>query len=544
MGFKMAILVDEFTGQTIVESKVATVDITKYGTNQKSEDIEVPRAEYTVHQESMDLIDSLLGGTKTMLAAGTKYLPKETAESAAAYQNRLRRTVLFNAFGRTISYLSGQVFSTEVMLGEDVPSEIRGDDDDGFQENIDLRGNDLTTFLKDVFESGISHGTTCVLVDYPNIKMQGVVTVEDERQYGLRPYWVHIPTSAIIGWKTKEIRGRTVFTQLRIKEVVEYPDPESRFKVVKRKRIRVLEPGRWELWEYKQPNKNASEEWILIASGVTTIKFIPLAVFQPGDKLSALTARPPLEDLAYMNLSHWQSSSDQMNILHFTRLPILFGRKITAVDKLNEIEIGANRMIHSDHIEGELKYVEHTGRSIGAGQAHLTDLETKMAMWGLQLLMPKTGTITATEKALASGESDSTLKAWALTFEDFIEQLLLYTASYLRKDQGGSAEVNKQFRWMQTLDAEVLLRGAQFGVLPKRLVFEELQRRGIVSDDYDYVDVQAMFDEESRGATFTPGGFADIANKYLSTNTAPDRSMSAVTSPYAIKRGSGRKGGV
>jgi len=192
-----------------------------------------------------------------------------------------------------------------------------------------------------------------------------------------------------------------------------------------------------------------------------------------------------------------------------------------------------------------LSYVEHTGKSISAGHEHLIDLETKMAMWGLQLLMPKTGNITATEKALASGESDSTLKAWGLEFKDFIEQCMVFTAMYLKQEDGGSVEVNTQFRWMQTLDAEVLLKGAQLGVLPHRLVFEELQRRAIVSDQYDYNDLVAMFEEQNRGATFTSGGFGDIAQKYLSsTSVEPDRSMSGVGTPIAIKRGSGRKGGV
>jgi hypothetical protein len=32
---------------------------------------------------------------------------------------------------------------------------------------------------------------------------------------------------------------------------------------------------------------------------------------------------PPLLDLAYLNVKHWQSQSDQDNILHIARVPIL-----------------------------------------------------------------------------------------------------------------------------------------------------------------------------------------------------------------------------
>jgi len=536
----MAILIDSITGEQIVEQKVARIDPFSRDYRPEETKVDEPRLEYIQHQARLDLPNTLLGGTVAMKKAREKYLPKETKESHENYNNRLKRSYLFNAFARTISYLGGQVFAQPVKLLEDVPTEIKTGDTDGFEEDIDLKGNNLDSFLKPVFEKGITDGCTTILIDYPPLQVKGAVSVAQEKEVGLRPYWVHIPTSAIIGWRTQMVNGREVFTQLRIKEV---EDKDSgTFGVERVNRIRVLEPGSWRLYEERRDTNN-NVSWVQVAEGETSLKFIPLAVFMPGKKLSALTAEPPLEDLAYMNLAHWQSNSDQMNILHFTRLPILFGRKLTEPDKLDQIEIGPNRMIHSDHLEGELKYVEHSGASIDAGHQHLVDLETKMAMWGLQLLMPKTGTITATEKALASGESDSTLKSWALEFKDFIELCLYYTALYLKKDQGGSAEVNTQFRWMQTLDAEVLLRGAQFGVLPRKLVFEELQRRAIVSDQYDYQDLQAMFEEQNRQETFTNNSFGAIAQKYLApASTEPERSPSGTGTQYAFKRGTGRKG--
>jgi len=536
----MAILKDEYTGDVIIEQKFARYDPNIPQEQTPAPKVDEPRTEYIEHQERLDLLQTLLGGTKAMKDAGQKYLPKETKESHDNYQNRLKRSYLFNAFGRTISYLGGQVFAQPVRLRDDVPSAIRTGTTGGYKEDIDLKGNNMDAFLKPVFERGVTDGCTCVLVDFPPLRIEGSISVADEKKAGLRPYWVHIPTSAIIGWKTRFVRGKELFTQVRIREVEEVDDGE--FGIKKVNRIRVLEPGSWRLFE--EVERDGTVDWYQVGEGRTSLRVIPLAVFRPGKKLSALTAEPPLEDLAYMNLAHWQSTSDQMNILHFTRLPILFGRRLTDPDKLDQIEIGPNRMLHSDDIEGDLKYVEHSGDSISAGHTHLVDLETKMAMWGLQLLMPKTGTITATEKALASGESDSTLKAWALLFKDFIELCLLYTAMYLGKPDGGSIEINTQFRWMQTLDAEVLLRGAQFEVLPKQLVFEELQRRAIVSDQYTFADVQRMFDEENPDPSeFMQGSFGAVVKGQSSpVSTEPDRSPTGTTTPYGFKRGTGRRG--
>ena len=57
----------------------------------------------------------------------------------------------------------------------------------------------------------------------------------------------------------------------------------------------------------------------------------------------AMRARPPLLDLAWLNLAHWQSSSDQRHILHIARVPILFARGMDTAE--SQIDIGPNRII-------------------------------------------------------------------------------------------------------------------------------------------------------------------------------------------------------
>jgi len=531
---KGRVLLDSITGEKI------QIDVKGDSSASTKGDISKPCNNYVQQQARLDLIRTLLGGTEAMLAAGTTYLPKEPKESTENYNNRLSKTILFNGFGRTVSYLTGQIFSKPITWKEDIPEVIRGTKNkDGYIEDMDLRGNNADVFLADVFARGISDGVTTCLAEYP--PTDGPMTKAEADKRGLRPYWVHIPTESIIGWKTERRNGKEVFTQLRIKEVFEKDDPENSYNTVEVNRIRLLEPGKYEVWEEpdKTKQKNNSD-WVKIDSGTNSIKdLIPLAVFMPGERLSALTAKPPLEDLAYLNLSHWQSTSDQTNILHFTRLPILFGKKLSDPNKLGEIELGPNRMIHSDHPDSELKYVEHQGAAINAGHSQLIDLETKMALFGLQLLMPNTGNVTATERALSSGESDSTLRSWALEFKDFVEQLLVFTSKYIGENSGGSVDVNTDFRWMQTMDAEVLLRAAQFKILPKELVFEELRRRGILNADWEWAEVMAMFDKEDFLGGAMSIGSPDLS-KYTSVATDTSKSPAGVGTPFSIKRGPGK----
>ena len=87
------------------------------------------------------MIDSLLGGTKAMRAAGAAYLPQHTEESDNNFGERISSNVLFNAMELTLDHFVGRPFSDPVRLNNDVPEDI-----EDHAKNIDLQGNDLTTF--------------------------------------------------------------------------------------------------------------------------------------------------------------------------------------------------------------------------------------------------------------------------------------------------------------------------------------------------------------------------------------------------------------
>jgi hypothetical protein len=443
--------------------------------------VNYPIDEYYENLESWKMADALMGGTETMREARTDYLPQEPDESSQAYEVRLGRTVLFNAFRRTVTYLGSQVFSSPVILGSDVPGKTRE-----YAENIDQKGNNLTVFCKKWFTNGITDGVGAILVEYPRVDKAIVKTKADENRLGLRPYWVIIKAKDIIGWRTEVVNGKERLIQVRIRETIRVPDGLFGLKTVLR--VRVLEPGKYQLWEY-QEGPDVKTGWVIIeADTMEPLKEIPLVLFKPGEELTFITADPPLEDLAYLNVAHWQSSSDQRNILHYARVPILFGKLIGEEGKEpDQIPIAPTRMIVSRHEGADLKFVEHSGAAIESGRQDLADLEDKMSLYGLQLLMPRTGDITATDRALSSAENDSTLKSWALMFQDAVEQALYFTAQLigLKGDVGGEATVHSEFRLMESADADVLLRAAIAKVIPIRVAIEEFIRRGMISDTLD-----------------------------------------------------------
>ena len=62
------------------------------------------------------MIDSLLGGTQSMRAAGAAFMPQHTEESDNNFNERIHANVLFNAMELTLDHFVGRPFSDPVRL--------------------------------------------------------------------------------------------------------------------------------------------------------------------------------------------------------------------------------------------------------------------------------------------------------------------------------------------------------------------------------------------------------------------------------------------
>ena len=420
---------------------------------------------------------ALMGGTTAMRAAGTEYLPQEMAESDKAYQTRLRRSFLFNGYAKTVRDLAGKVFAKPLVISEDMPDDLRD-----YAENFDLTGRNLDVFGHAVFCDGIDAGISYILTDM-SAAPAGAVTIAQSA--GRRPWAVHIKAQQVLGWRSMDVAGVEVLTQFRFMETVCEDDGLFGEKLVKQVRVfsRNDSGVRWET--YRQPDNAA--DFVLHDSGTVTIGEIAVAPVYIA-RTGFMQATPPLADLAEVNLAHWQSQSDQRNILHVARVPILFGAGFP--DDTAPLEIGAARMVRASDPAAKLAYVEHTGAAIGAGREDLKDLEFQMQALGLELLIPRPGGQTATGAAIDQARMNAPLAMMATALKDALEQTFGFMALYSGLDRdtgGGSLTVNTDFAvgYGASQDAATLLDAVKSKVLSPKTWLAEMKRRGILSDDVD-----------------------------------------------------------
>lgn len=435
------------------------------------------------------------GGTAVMRAAKTTYLPMEKREVQAAYDARLARTVFFDAYNRTVQSLVGCVFKDEVTIGEDVPSEIATQ-----LEDVDLCGNHLDVFAKKLFVDQFE-GCAFILVDMEPA-LVGPVTLADERNSGRRPYWVGYKADAAVNWRTERIKGEQQFTQITFEECSVEPDGEYGEKKVTRYRVFKLEGGlvTWQLWKVDEEKGETDEgRYIDDGSGTTTLTRIPVAVV--GD----VKSMPPLLGLAYLNISHWQNVSDQENILHVTRVPMLV--RIGAKGDQKEVQVGVTSTLDAP-TDGDFKWLEVSANgAMEVGRTHLLDIENRMAMMGLAQLAAKEVERTATEVNEDYNAAYSELSTMARSLKDGIELALSFHAEYLSVDEGGSIElgVAETQLVLTPQHFQALLAANQANRFPTSALLQAalhlMQQAGVLAEDDDVLkDWQTEIDDQQASA--------------------------------------------
>lgn len=455
--------------------------------------------------DSWARMDTLLGGTPAMRHAGAAYLPQHTEESDTNWNERLGVNILFNAMEITLEHFVGRPFSDPVRLNTDVPESIVED-----SKNIDLQGNDMSSFCRQWFREGLAKGYAHVMIDMPAMNEEARVgrTRADDNADGRRPFWqlirpenmIFAEAMIIVDPVSGELREH--YTHVRLHEVV---IERVGFAQVVKQRIRVLEPGKFQVFELRKV-KGRKEVWVSIEEGTTGIDFIPIVTYYASRK-SFLLTKPPLEDLGFLNIRHWQSMSDQINILTVVRFPML--AVAGATDQAGTVmKIGPRQLLTTKDANGRFYYVEHTGASIESGWRELEKLEEEMEAYGATFLKKDPGNETATGRALDSAESVTPLQDMTTRFIDSVNNALSIHGFWLReKGGGGTVTITTEFGPEEvTKEDASLLEKLRTGRDISRLAFiKENKRRGVLTDEYDEAeDLKQIVLEDSILKPFQP----------------------------------------
>jgi hypothetical protein len=481
-----------------------------------TQDVASEHPNFTKMSETMNMVEVLLEGTEAIRDAGEDYLPRYEAELSANYKKRLEKSTLLPAFSDTIDYLVGKVFQRPITLNpETTPARIAD-----MTDNIDPQKNDLNVFANWLFRDMLANGLSHILVDMTPIPRNPdgtlpIVTQADTKNR--LPYWVHIKASQVFAWRSDVVNGSQVATQIRIREVVEIP--EGDFGVKEVGQIRVLEIGKFRIFQEDDKGNWVEKPELggeMLDRNGKPFPYIPLITIYAMQPSAFMTAPPPLLDLAYKNVEHYQVHSDYRNCLTMACFPILAVSGYKS-DEDGKITVGPTTLMQFSSENAKAYYVEHSGKALGSARTHLEDLKQEMAASGLQLLMPKTGaTPTATGEAIDAAKSTSELQSMAHRLKDGLERALDATADWMGEKHGSEVLINTDLTLtLGKMDIDQLIKAMVAGLIPKEVGWAEMIRRGFLKDQ-DLKELKAMLEDEKMANT----DFATLAGSLLKPPTA------------------------
>lgn len=451
------------------------------------------------------LAGDLDSGADRMKWRGQVWLPREHREEPGQYLTRLRRSDLYPGLKAALDEAVAQPFAKPVKV-ENAPDQLAM-----LERNADGDGNDLTQFCKALMRSACKFGRAHILIDYTAMAPDGAaVSAADEAARGPRPFLRLVEATQLLGWKTEPgPNGDPIFTEVRIHEIRTVPD--GKYGEKKAEFVRVIRRDSFELWRneaynpprysmtldpgedarYYDQKENRQQNFKLVDQGPFGpqggFDGVPLVTVYTGYR-GFMLAEPAFKALAETNLTHWQSSSDQRNIVHMARVPILFARGFAA-EESRGLTISAGAAVASQNPSASLQMVEHSGAAVQVGQDDLDNLERRMEQLGVRPHVERTANASATGVFLSASGAVTDIQAWAQGVDTAIEQAFAWAARWV------GIELPESFDVQIFKDYAVKLAGAQDitalqadvekGRITDETYLKEAKRRGLYGDDLD-----------------------------------------------------------
>lgn len=486
----------------------------------RSQAIEQKSAVYDRLERSWLLVEHLLGGTDAMREAGELYLPKEKGEDKDMYGARVMRSVLFPGFEESVDGIAARPFAEPLSIEGDLPAEL-----EPLEEDADGENTALHDFAMEVFRTGVAYGGCHILVDYPSVPPDPEkVTKLEEQQKGLRPSLVLIPPRNLFRWKyVRDDSGKRVLDEVRIFDEEIGEDKDGSEIVVQL--VRIYRRDTWEIWhKVEDETDDQAAVYELIASGPNKLGRVPLVTFRTKGR--RLEVEPPLLKVGHLNVAHWQQQSDQDNILHVIRVPLLFGSGIGDEDNVAKgpVTLGNSRWLRSASPNANMRYVETTGQGATVGRERLRDLEAQMRMLGVMPFVEEAADVKAVAIAVDDSRGMSKVKAWVRRCETALREALSIAADWVDTKLSESLVIKlfDDFSAVERQASDLAELGRLYDrrVITAETLLSEFKRRGTLSDSVDVkkevalseqaamkeAEEQARLMEEQGGAGGAQGG--------------------------------------
>ena len=382
-----------------------------------------------------EIMKAVTEGTEYLRENSEAFLPLEPREDYTAYMARVNRAVFSPFTQRLIRAATGLVLRKPITLtGDPYWTEM-------FKMDVDGCGSDLDEYARRILMCSLTYGQSHILVDYP--APSGAVSLAEERAQDRRPYWIEVDPNNLYGWRLDRESNYGNLVQVRLAEKAVLPDGDFGEKVFEQ--IRVIEPGKYrvfrktdqidEMYDLADNSyagefdaQTTGEEYKEVESGEFSLGEIPLVTIYSG-KTENLVSKPPLLDIAYLNLAHFQRQADLIHSLHVASQPMLVMEGYD--DQTKDVAISVNYAMATQP-GNKVYYVEPASSAFDAQSAEIKELQMQMATLGISTLsQQKFVAESADARRLDRVDTNSMLAMVSMELEQKLQKAFNFSAQYV-----------------------------------------------------------------------------------------------------------------
>lgn len=482
------------------------------------------RPEVVENAPTWNRIDDCIAGEKAIKAKGETYLPRPNGDKSEAgdtrYDSYKARASFYNATGKTVEGLTGQVFAKETEI--DLPGEL-----EIYEEDIDGAGTPLEQQAKIVLHNTIAKGHGGLLADFPVNDTDTPITKAQLENGEIRPRVIFIHPQNIINWRQKRVNGNSVFTLLVIKEekIIENDDEFSFTTEPQWREYRILETGGKvstvvRVWAYANQDKQetqaldpAKKQEIALGKNLKPAKdvqkspsviegpytihdfegnpidYIPFT-FVGSTNNEACIDKAPMIDIADLNIAHYRNSADLEESSFVTGQPTMTIAGMTSEWMTefypNGILFGSRTaVVLPENAQVDMKQAEPNNLP----KELMTDKEERMRALGAKLVEQDATKGTATEALIEESSESSVLASAAKNVSAAFRKILGYMGAFVGKISPDQItfELNSDFdiARMTAQERAQLIAEWQGGLITWEEARTALRATGIAFEDDD-----------------------------------------------------------
>ena len=460
-----------------------------------------------------ELIGDCITGDSKIKERRTHYLPMPNSsdtskENEARYDLYLRRAVFYNVVANTVSGLVGQVFNSDPV--SEYPTEL-----EPLWYDADGKGVTLIQQAKKTLTAVISKGRAGLLVDFPPSAKDDEgnmrVFTRQEVMAGIaRPTILFYAAPNIINWRFKQVGAKAVLGLVVLTE--DYTIRDDGFEIVRGTECRVLrlnDANQYEVEVWRRPDEKQEQAYAKISVTVPTdnkgqpFGYIPF-YFVGAQNNDANIDKPPMYDMAVLNIAHYQNMADYQYSVYMVGQPTPYFSGLTQdwVDNVLKgvIQLGSAAAVPLPE-GGQAGLLQATDNSMVLGS--MEKIEKQMVALGAQLVEDKQVQRTLGEAKMEQAVIASTLTSCARNTSQAIEACLITAATFSGADVNPDDiifQLSTDFAIAKLApqDRQQLLSEWQGGLLSFSEARAQLRQSGIATQDDEVAKAEIEAEAQER----------------------------------------------